>query len=805
MRPADSNRGPHPPASLLLESYLSNGGFTLSNFLTVTLAAQDGESEQWLRNVWAQHSEAFAAIDVNTVLEWIAAHVPRAAQAKKSRQLTTKPSIEQPRLTALKKHAADVARRDLAFREWLDARRRSHARDYGYFVGAYQFAPLLEEFFNDDNDPALVIATHLRFWISEDGESIAPANATRTARNALQTRTRVPLEAFRLASAQTSTPHVELTPSTCHFLADTVLPWLSRRLLEGVKDKLKDLDNQKGDILRQVTQSVWLNDGRIVSLLHNGTLAEEGKKFDLSLIAEALPLLPQAFFERYLEALIDVLYDEYPGAAGWQLSGVDLFREVLMALPIEMEESDADCLDADVMPRRRPHAQTIRLHDGAGTLHELLEDKRSSSPMRLPYVPISLYSRVIHTLVTIDDDCHPSTGLAATIANRLRQLWRCRANTGRRMPVSLLGNRWWNLLSNADRERHLPPLFIRLALDPDDFPPWSTWESCRYKPRVWADGIGVPIEHHPEPVWQRHRMDSAMSMTRQALQEGYVELANAILAFAVFTQTVFDPSDLRCEWGGITALRRELADSHGVAMVDRALDVALNSAVELCPGSEQERLLRGLARRTYTQRIGARGQSYEESHAEMTRLFADDWAHLPEEIRFKLIDAELLWSTQSSLIGTRRGDFGSVISIYGRIVEVTLKNIVKPVFASDAYREYCDRKDKIVEEPTLGPALHLFKNFPNLPESLQKELLKQEAADVVRIQAVRQLVPDLLPFVKARNDASHTFTVRGKRAAGWREQLLEDGLLREFFRATVLVASQQRPLITAIVQQVDDV
>ena len=495
-------------------------------------------------------------------------------------------------------------------------------------------------------------------------------------------------------------------------------------------------------------------------------------------------------------ALLDVLGEEYPGGAGVQLCGVDLFREVLMALPIETEESDADCLDADAKPRRRPHAQTIRLHDGAGTLRELLEQKRSSSPMRLPYVPMRLYSRVIDTLVTIDDDCHSSTGFAATVANRLRQLWRCRADTGRRMPAFLLGNRWYDLLGNGDRERHLPPLFIRLA--PAGSPPWCTWECCRYEPWVWADGIGVPVERRPEPAWQRHRMHSAMSMTRQALQEGYVELANAILAFAVFTQTVFDPIDLRCEWGELNALRRELADSHGVAMVDRALDLALNSAEELCPGSEQERLLRGLARRTYTQRLGARGQSFEELHAEMTRLFADDWTHLPEQIRLALLDAELLWSTQSSLIGTRRGDFGSVISIYGRIVEVTLKDIVEPVFLSDAYREHCERKDKKkdkkIEKVTLGPAIHLFKNFSNLPEPLQKELLKREAANTVSIQAVRRLVPDLLPLVDARNDSAHTFTVRGKRAADWRERLLENGLLRDFFRATVLVDSQRRPL-----------
>lgn len=791
MTQADADHNPNTLARRLLESHLSKECFTLADFLDVALAAQDGDSEQWLRDVWAQHAEAFTDINVSAFLEWLALHVPRDSAEKESRQLTTESNAKEPQFAALREFAAKVARQDKAFLDWLTARRRSHTRDYGYFVGAYQFAPLLEEFFIDANDPAVVISTHLQFWISDDDASPAPANATRIARNDLKTRTQTPLEALHLAIDQA--PHAEIAPSTCRFLADTVLPWLEATLLKGLEDELKGLRNQTGNVKRQATLAGWLGEGRVVSLLHNGILAEEGERVELSLIAEALPLLPQTFFERYLQALLDVLSEEYPGAAGWLLGGVDLFREVLMGLPIETDECDADCLDADVIPRRRPHAQTVCLHDGAGTLRALLENKRSSSPMRLPYVPTRLYSRLVATLVDINNDWHPSTGLTATVANRLRQLWQCRADTGRRVPAFLLGNRWYELLSNADREQHLPPLFIRLA-PATGFPPWCTWECCEYEPSVWADGIGVPVEHHPEPAWQRHRMDSAMSMTRQALHEGYVELANAILAFAVFTQTVFDPTDLRCDWGELTALRRELADSHGAAMVDRAMDIALNSAKDLCPGSEQERLLRGLARGTHSQLIGTRAHSFEELWAELTRLFGDDWASLPAWIRFRLHDAELLWSVQSPLVGTGRGDFGGVISNYARIVEVTLKDIVSPVFVSDAYREHCERKNKKAEEPTLGPALHLFKHFPDLPESLQQELLKREADDAVRLEAVRNLVPDLLPLVQARNDGSHTFTVRGKRAAGWREQLLEKGLLREFFRATVLVASQQGPL-----------
>lgn len=790
MTPADADHNPNTLARRLLESHLSKGRFTLADFLDVALAAQDGDSEQWLRDVWAQHAEAFTDINVSAFLEWLALHVPRDSAEKESRQLTTESHAEEPQFAALREFAAEAGRQDKAFLDWLTARRRSHTRDYGYFVGAYQFAPLLEEFFIDANDPAVVISTHLQFWIGDDHASPAPENATRIARNDLKTSTHTPLEALHLAIDQA--PHAEITPSTCRFLADTVLPWLGATLLIGLQDKLKGAHNLTGNVKRQVTLACWLGEGRIVSLLHNGILAEEGERVELSLIAEALPLLPQTFFERYLEALLDVLYEEYPQAVGsGLLGGVDLFREVLMGLPIETDECDADCLDAAVIPRRRPHAQTVRLHDGAGTLRALLEFKRTSSPMRLPYVPTRLYSSVVDTLANINDNWRSSTGLAATVADRLRQLWRCRADAGRRVPDHILANRWDELLSDVDRMRHLPPLFIRLA--PTDFP-FQTWEHCRYERWVFADGIGVPVQGHPEPVWQRHRMDSAMSMTRQALHEGYVELANAILAFAVFTQTVFDPADLRCDWGELTALRRELADSHGAAMVDRALDIALNSAKDLCPGSEQERLLRGLARGTHSQLIGTRAHSFDELWAELTRLFGDDWTYLPEWIRFRLHDAELLWSVQSPLVGTGRGDFGGVLSNYARIVEVTLKDIVSPVFVSDAYREHCERKNKKAEEPTLGPALHLFKHFPDLPESLQQELLKREADDAVRLEAVRNLVPDLLPLVQARNDGSHTFTVRGKRAAGWREQLLEKGLLREFFRATVLVASQQGPL-----------
>ena len=277
-----------------------------------------------------------------------------------------------------------------------------------------------------------------------------------------------------------------------------------------------------------------------------------------------------------------------------------------------------------------------------------------------------------------------------------------------------------------------------------------------------------------------------MSMTAQSLDEGYVELANAILAFAVFSQTVLDPEHLRCDWGRLFALRRQLAGTYGVAMLDRALEIALNSARDLCPGTEQERLLAGLASPTSTHGIARRLADFDALQAELKRIFKEEWAYLPRNVQTQLIDAEHMWCNFAHLIGTGRGDFGATVNIYGRIVEVILTSIVAPVFESDAYRIHREQQRKLLDQPTLGPALHLLKNYAHLPTALQQELNKYDGQKM-KLHMLLQLVPGLLTLVRRRDDGSHTFKVRGKQAAEIRDRLLEKGLLRDFFRATVLV------------------
>ena len=498
--------------------------------------------------------------------------------------------------------------------------------------------------------------------------------------------------------------------------------------------------------------------------------------FTVRVFAKALPNLPQSLFECLIQK-VELETSNYGLGDSIELGYPELF-DVILSLPLDAHFHSWDVFETEVSPNSflRQATENIYLIDS------------------LPYLPIRLLSRIIFEFdvdkfITQDaaelDDSNCSWALNT---ERLREL--CvrligriadirRLRYGGKSPLSYseagdLGFNLYNLLC----DEHL------LKIDHD-----LTYLLSEGDAGLGFGGEGFSASFNTSELSSK----SAKSRTQIYLQvigilrkEGLHEFANACLAFYLFSQPIYSKDrQLHADWSILGAAMKEGADLPGWHVVERSLDYAcalirkgdLNSLDALCLASwlphdtphkkaiSPDIIFNGVLNHMQT----------EKGLIEF--LGKEAWLKLTPAGKRRLIDADAEWSALHPQLGKGRCDWGGLATAYGKVFEGELSSRMKSVFSSQSYDAYCRNKNRKKEEHiTLGPMLHLLKEYIELDQTLRDEIDKTG----IHIQKDKELIQNLLSLTFDRNRGAHPAGLTTKQFVDFRTLIFQDGVLKKF-------------------------
>jgi hypothetical protein len=233
-----------------------------------------------------------------------------------------------------------------------------------------------------------------------------------------------------------------------------------------------------------------------------------------------------------------------------------------------------------------------------------------------------------------------------------------------------------------------------------------------------------------------------MEIIEAALAEGYDELANAYLAFGVFSQAMTGFSVVGWPKRRLSDLIARSVHTPGDRMVRKALEVASVGfaregckATHACLASHSKVTDAGQA--TGQMRIRPVGWTRSEIEEKWkSDLGTECWLWLFPKTKNYLIDAEIMYSRCHIDLGTGIVDYGGLTSNYCKALESELVERYRAVFIADEYHSYKAIKNLKGPE-TLGSAVHLITHYDRLPADLQhairsQRLLTHEDSEIVR-------------------------------------------------------------------------
>jgi len=677
---------------------------TLKNFLAVASIAGRYDGGRWLHGIWDANVTAMAANDEDgdeawvTVLEWLSGVAPLYAFGRPD----AKPVSPGTRAVLEKTLSLTEEARTTAQR-FTDALLERGNHRYGSFHVAYAFEDLLREFFKD-RDPGVVIGSYVdSLFSSDDYPAPEPHHA------------------------------VQLDAGTLQLVADHVLPWCCKHELIGaIEDLRKEVqsevvpsggtaDTPNGDGGEpDPANSIVLSRLRLFQLAVANQfcplIAGDPERFmreqysdttwrlRLGDIVSVLPLLPQHFFERYVSALIDS-FDMIERRAYSEEKEDGLEDEILrlsnlcFSLPLG---------GADAVGLALPGDSELR---GLMHLYDL-------SPEHLPFLSIDRWRGL---QVVIWDAIHTNNcprcdvELARTVAQRIGQYRRVRVMEGKGLPGTPDG--WY-----YDLSLHFDDESLRWSSQDWPLRLGAIEHDLRAGMDTGNEG-GVPVMSFPSlllpevAVGRRDRLRLALEIAGQAADDGFDELANAVLAFGIFLQVVLHPESLECDWRTLVSLVRRLKKLPGHDMVEKAMAIAAASVAEKAPGSPQVLLLAPWAKGDHASapKEGPVNVAGLAAHVE-EQIGSSVWKGLPGDVQNQLADAELGWDLHHRYVGTGRGDFGVVATSYVKAVELALGKALGPIMPLRHTVSFLkSEKRKVDPKPTLGNMIFLLEHYPRLP------------------------------------------------------------------------------------------
>lgn len=283
----------------------------------------------------------------------------------------------------------------------------------------------------------------------------------------------------------------------------------------------------------------------------------------------------------------------------------------------------------------------------------------------------------------------------------------------------------------------------------------------------------------------RTRSEWYLRVWREAINEGYVELANSCLAFFLFSQPQLCEGRLHSDWRALTEMFQASCGMPGERAVRDAAGIALGIIREKGYGNGLDALnLEGWASDTAIEPANVEQllhgiAVHRSAEAALQKAIGQEaWVKLSTGAKFSLLTAEKSWMAISSEVGFGTSDVGQIAVGYVKAIELELTSRCNFLLTSSTYHAYCQDKFGRSANPylTLGSVINVLRDYPKLSEGFQQEI----EATGMTLQHDSGLVKRLLGWTNLRNDGAHSDHVGDEKLIKLRTDLFKNGVFKRF-------------------------
>jgi hypothetical protein len=605
--------------------------------------------------------------------------------------------------------------------EYRELKMKDPANPYGFFFAAYPLDKVLPNYLIVD-EAARLIARYLNTIYQRGG-------ATQTVKPEY-----IPVNNPRLRE----------------FVEQELLPWAFNHEL----GTLVGDESEEANWRRHQLETLRAFRNHFVSFLDGLWISRELKLGDrddppLRVLAEAMVYLPQAYFERITSNLS---VEEGLG----ELPGLHEFYQIMLSLPLGETYSSWEEFEQEVSYDNPLRVYTEHFQD----LSEF------------PVVPLAVLPRLI--------DVESHENLFGTAVNDLE---------GHTIDWPLISDILPKRITRLRRKKYegKSPFDLETAANLGF---WLYLSCTRFGAHdlsyilpCTVEGRGFGINPFASDEFSpKDRSELYLLVYRLALEEGWHAFARAVLIFYLFSQPIFSKGPLHVDWSDLGQVMQSASTLPGAEQVAHAASLAM----EILENNGQKDSLDYLNLQAWAVHETVEAVPadlplvrYEEIEKDLIESIGREaWMKLSPKGKRQLLDAEADWSAKHRDVGKGRGDFGVVAVSYVKVFEGELLNRLDPVFQSSAFIEYF--KTTYHRSPerhmSIGPALHLLKDFTKLPKALQEHI-----NDIgIRVQDDQALIKRLLDAMKVRNKGAHAGEFNEKEVVDLRKLLFEKGGLRRF-------------------------
>lgn len=622
--------------------------------------------------------------------------------------------------------------------EYMTARHMDIDDPYRFFPAAWPLTKILEREFGED-DPGKTISKYLCAFYS------APISSSGSG---------VLIEVRQL--------------SLPAFLKDSLLPWAFAyergNLLNQKTDEAAHRIGQLAEIENSLPWLFDLLEGKIKlsdpsTFLHGFTVRG---------FAQILPNLPQSLFERLASS---IGLDSYGFAEGAIEQGCSELFDILLSLPLDKPFHSLDEFEAQV-----PVNSFLR--HAAEHIYSINS---------LPYLPIRFLPRITDFIVEEGYELDDSECPEALNSERLREL--CVLVIERITDIRRLcydGKSPLNYVEAGNLG-----VWLELLCE------WYSLEinhDLTYLLSVGEDGLGFGDAAFGEIISEemdlrraRLRTQNYFRVIERLQEEGWYEFANACLAFYLFSQPIYSKDrQLHADWPRLGKAIKAAVGLPGWHFVEKSLDCACsliregdqNSLDALCLAGWQSQGGHRRGSILSSDTISSHVLDHAQAELALKKYLGEAWIKLSPRGKRQLVDADAEWSALHHQLGKGRSDWGGLATAYVKVIEGELLFCMESIFSSPVYEAYCLAKNRKLERHiTLGPMLHLLKDFGNLDQSLRQEIVDTG----IRIQSDASLLRNLLWLMNViRNPGSHPAGISAEKFVALRTLLFQEEVLKRF-------------------------
>ncbi|MDR0578181.1 MAG: hypothetical protein LBI87_11790 [Candidatus Accumulibacter sp.] len=275
---------------------------------------------------------------------------------------------------------------------------------------------------------------------------------------------------------------------------------------------------------------------------------------------------------------------------------------------------------------------------------------------------------------------------------------------------------------------------------------------------------------------------------REAISEGYWELANACLAFFLFSQPYLCNGRLLSDWRLLAELLKSGLGLLGENAVRDAARIALGVIRERGLGDGLDALnLEGWASEFQldTEDVKQDQDAIDKYHQAVGNLQKaigrENWFFLSIDAKRSLTAAEKSWVAMSSELGYGNNDLGQIAMGYVKAIELELTSRYQFLLNSSAYGSYFHEKYGQNPDPhlTLGSVTTVLRDYPRLPVNLQQEIENTGLS----LHLDTGLVKHLWGLKNVRNKGAHTTEIGDEEIIKLRTNLFKNGIFKRFVEA----------------------